>query len=271
MRKLLFVAIVLTFFVNSSIARGDLVLQKTFTIPNIDLVYLSSHQSNLMALHNGGTTAVDEIRIYDTDTNLLSSFSTRSRYINAVTSIGNKYVFTGRTSMSSSDYLFEMDFSGYINGPVSQISRKRCLGFDGTNLLTNYGSFWPGEPAPVGVLSSTVSVVNVQDYTVVDSIDFDIDTGTSVTGTSLHGIEKYNETWFVIIFGINKLFQLDNSWNVIDTTQLSEGTWPNGMTIIGDDLFVAERNGTVYQYAVPEPTTILLLGFGSLILCRRKP
>jgi hypothetical protein len=93
-----------------------------------------------------------------------------------------------------------------------------------------------------------------------------INTGTAISGTPIYDFAEQNGNLFVGLQGIEKVYEFSNG-NLVQTIDVPTSFGPRGIAIIGNELFVADReNQQIYELSpTPEPGTWAMGLLGGLI------
>jgi hypothetical protein len=246
-------------------------LVSTIDMTGYDILNIASDQSHLFILNNNVSNGPDAIKVVDLQGNFLRSFDTPSAFSIGITYDGTKIVF-GSGPDADHTYLRTMDaLTGATSVPLSSNLRHlNGLGCDSTNLLASYAA-----SGSWGVLTSAIDVLDSSTYNLIRTLSVTYDTGTTIGWTPSYGVARHDGDLFLAISGVNEIYRFDHDLILSERIPVLSH-WSNGLTFVGNDLFVAERGAhKIYRYSpLPEPSTLALtnlavVGLLGLALYRR--
>jgi len=266
---LVLVALFLVITANPKDAYG-MYLKETIHL-NANISDLDTDGINLLVLsYERNGMWLKFINTFNLSGELINSIDISPNHTSGITWNGSQAIVgqSPQYSGSSDKQLYQVDLqTGSKHGPFTpSLGGITGHGFNGSEIaVTRYAL------GSEGTLTAEIDMFDCLTYQKVETLSVTVDTGTNIGESPVYGTAWHNGDMFLGFQGVNNVYRFDNQLNLVEEISVATTFGPRGLTFIGDDLFVADGdNNKIYQYAVPEPTTLLLLGLGGLVLRRRR-
>jgi hypothetical protein len=255
---------ILLFILPATLALADSPIQfqlsNTIGMPAFDMIGLSTDGTNLLVLNNSTPDMVDEVT---TSGSLIRSFNTPSNFNMGIAYNGTSVIFANGTNISGYFLRTMNPTTGATSGPLSSE-----LGTFTSSLLFNGTELFMGAEAQgtSGTLSIPLTEFNPSTFAITGTTTLTVNTGSTITATTVLSLGYYQGDYFVGLQGIPELYQFDSNGNVIAETSIPADN--DGIAFINNNLYVAVRGAkTIYEYEqVPEPSTWIMIAAGSISL-----
>lgn len=240
--KTFLVLVIVTLNLITTANSSEWQLVEKIQLSNVDILDITSDGTNFIVLSNGDMT--DSVSVHSTSGEFIKFFYTWTRYTSGIAWNGRKAVFSSGSS-SDSKQLYEMELRmGGISGPYTEpLGTVLGLGCDGIKIfVTEGGGDWYFLDA------FTYSYLGTPQY-------FNPEAGSFVplswwTGPT-YGPDFYDGNLYIAsTYEDIKAYSLQsfNQAELVDEIQI-DVDWPQGITFMGDDLYIAERHSSlVYHY-----------------------